>query len=118
MVECHIPDRLSEGYGLNADAIKKAAENGAKLIITVDNGINSLREVDVANSLGLDVIVTDHHLPTGQSPNALAVIDPYSDENYSGFKALSGVGVAFMLVCAVEGVDPEELLCRYADLYN
>lgn len=116
MVECHIPDRLSEGYGLNADAIKKAAENGAKLIITVDNGINSLREVDVANSLGLDVIVTDHHLPTGQSPNALAVIDPYSDENYSGFKALSGVGVAFMLVCAVEGVDPEELLCRYADL--
>ncbi|MBQ7045610.1 MAG: single-stranded-DNA-specific exonuclease RecJ [Clostridia bacterium] len=115
-VDCHIPDRLSEGYGLNADAIAAVAESGTKLIITVDNGINSLREVDVANSLGLDVIVTDHHLPTGQNPNAIAVIDPYSDENYSAFKALSGVGVAFMLVCALEGADPEEMLPKYADL--
>ena len=115
-VDCHIPDRLSEGYGLNADAIAAVAESGTKLIITVDNGINSLREVDVANSLGLDVIVTDHHLPTGHNPNAIAVIDPYSDENYSAFKALSGVGVAFMLVCALEGADPEEMLPKYADL--
>ncbi len=115
-VDCHIPDRLSEGYGLNADAITKVAESGTTLIITVDNGINSLKEVDLANSLGLDVIVTDHHLPTGELPNAIAVIDPYADKNYGAFKALSGVGVAFMLVCAVEGVDPEEMLSKYADL--
>lgn len=99
-VSYYIPLR-DEGYGLNNDAIKQLAEEGAKLIISVDCGINSIAEVELANSLGIDFIVTDHHEILGTLPNALAVINPKREENIYKFKYLAGVGTAYMLAYAV-----------------
>ncbi len=97
-VSAYIPDRFSEGYGVNPEAIRSLKESGTNLIITVDCGINAFDAVDLATYLGLDVIVTDHHQLTGGVPRACAVIDPHRpDDNYP-FKDLTGVGVAFKLV--------------------
>lgn len=74
--DTYTPDRFTEGYGLNKDAVAKIAENGANLIITVDNGTLSFDEVEFANSLGVDVIITDHHSPHETLPDAVAVINP------------------------------------------
>ncbi len=97
----YIPNRLDEGYGLNKEAIKKIADNGYKLIITVDCGISGLEEVDYAYSLGMEVIVTDHHEPLDKLPNALAVIDCKRKDNKYPFNSLAGVGVAFKLSQAI-----------------
>ncbi len=115
-VICYIPDRADEGYGMNHDSVSKLDGMGVGLIITVDNGINANSEIEYAQSLGIDVVVTDHHIPAGELPAAKAVVDPHRTDDGSEFKDLSGVGVAFKLVCALENSVPEELLSQYADL--
>ncbi len=96
----YIPDRYAEGYGISQRGIDYAADHNVKLIITVDCGIKAVSEVAYANSKGIDFIVTDHHLPDEQLPDAYAVVDPKrADCNYP-FKELSGCGVAFKIAQA------------------
>ena len=111
-----LPNRETEGYGMNKAVIKRLADLGVGLIITVDNGIAALEEVDLANELGIDVVVTDHHLPKETLPKAYAVVDPLRPGDESPCKILAGVGVAFKLVCALDGGSCEEMLDFYADL--
>jgi len=101
--ECvtHIPNRLEEGYGLNDKAVRSAAGKKIGLIITVDCGISSNKQVDLARDLGIDVIITDHHEICGIIPDAYAVISPLRDDCLYPFKHLSGVGLAFKLACAL-----------------
>ena len=94
----YIPDRLTEGHGLNYDAIQSLNRSGAKLIITVDCGITSHKEVEMASKLGIDVIITDHHMPPPLLPNALAVVDPKVEDSIYPFSELTGAGVAFKLI--------------------
>ena len=101
-VESYIPNRLEEGYGLNLSAIKKVHRIGASLIITVDCGIASFKEVEYASSLGIDTIVTDHHeIMEGRVPPAHAVINPLQKDCPYPFKHLAGVGLAYKLVKAL-----------------
>ena len=93
----------------------RLAQAGASLIITVDNGIAAVEEVAYAAEKGIDVVVTDHHQPQEILPAAVAVVDPHRADCGSAFKDYAGVGVAFKLVCALEG-DEESVLMRYADL--
>ncbi len=112
----YIPSRAEEGYGMNLDSVDKLDGMGVGLIITVDNGINAMEEVSEAKSRGMQVVVTDHHMPIAELPCADAVVDPHRIDCPSEFKELSGVGVAFKLVCALENAAPEELLPEYSDL--
>lgn len=98
----YIPSRESEGYGVNCDAIDTIAASGTKLIITVDTGITALEGVEHSNALGIDVVVTDHHQCPETLPNAIAVINPHRADCGYPYKELSGVGVAFKLICALE----------------
>lgn len=116
-VDFRVPDRETEGYGISLGAVEQAAEDGVTLIITVDNGINAVKEVERANELGVDFVVTDHHLPQDELPDAVAVIDPHVDTDCDWvFHELCGVGVAFKLVCALEGRPSEEMIYEYGDL--
>ena len=99
-VDYYIPLR-DEGYGLNKEAIQSLKNEKVDLIISVDCGINSIEEINFANELNLDFIITDHHEITGDIPKALAVINPKREENIYSFKYLAGVGTAFMLVYAL-----------------
>ncbi len=112
----YIPDRFSEGYGMNCNAVKYLHSQGIEVIITVDNGIACLEEIDLANKLGITVIVTDHHLPGDILPNAAAVVDPYRQDCPSEYKSICGAEVAFKLICVMEGKEPEELLPYFADI--
>lgn len=113
----YIPNRLSEGYGMNEDAVRKLCAEGVKLIITVDNGINAVNEIELANELGMEVIVTDHHLPQTDLPNAVAVIDPHRSDDCSELSYLSGVGVAFKLICALSPMSTtQQLLEAYSEI--
>lgn len=114
----YIPNREGEGYGMNCTAVEYLHQQGVRLIITVDNGIASLEEIRLANRLGMEVVVTDHHQPQGELPEAVAVVDPHREDCPSRFKQLAGVGVAFKLMMALEGedADPQGLLENYADL--
>ncbi len=112
----YIPSRADEGYGMNIDSLEKLDGKGVSLIITVDNGINAVEEVKMAKSRGMQVVITDHHMPIGELPPADAVVDPHRVDCPSEFKELSGVGVAYKLICALENAVPEELLSDYADL--
>jgi len=112
----YIPDRILEGYGMNKSAIEKLKGEGVELIITVDNGISSKEEIAFAEGLGIKTVVTDHHLPPEELPNALAVVDPHRADCPSSFKEVCGVCVAFKLVCVMDGKEPEELISRYGDL--
>ncbi len=114
----YIPDRFDEGYGMNKQAIKELADNGVKLIITVDNGISAIEEVAYAKELGLDVVITDHHLPLDVLPNADAVVDPHRKDCQSSFKEICGAEVAFRLICVMENKEPEELLPYFADILS
>ena len=100
-VDYYIPERLEEGYGLNADAIKKIRDSGTNVILTVDCGINACQETEVARSCGMDLIITDHHQPGQKIPGAYAVINPKLNESKSFSKNLSGVGIAFKLAWAI-----------------
>ena len=97
----HLPTREGEGYGLNADAVRAIADAGAKLLVTVDCGISGAAEVDLVRSLGMRVVVTDHHSPDNQLPNADAVVNPKRSDDESGLTYLAGVGVAFLTLVAV-----------------
>lgn len=112
----YIPDRLEEGYGVNSNAIDKLKSEGVSLIVTVDCGITAAEETDYAKSLGIDMVITDHHECRGfQLPNAEAVINPKREDCEYGYDMLAGCGVAFKLVCALSG-DTEDMLQHYADL--
>ena len=115
--EIYIPARFGEGYGLNKNAIDTLSAKGIGLIITVDCGITAIEEVDYAQELGIDVIITDHHECKEQLPQAVAVIDPKRhDCNYPN-KVLAGVGVAFKLICALENdIGSDEIFKAYGDL--
>lgn len=104
-VDWYIPERVEEGYGLNCGALDEIKNRGTSLLITVDNGISALREVEYANSLGMNVIVTDHHQVGDTLPNAVAVVNPHRKDYRGGFPSLCGAGVAFKLVAAMEGGD-------------
>ena len=112
----YIPDRLTEGYGLNKPALSSFFNQGVRLVITVDNGIRSVEEVEYANSLGMKVIITDHHTPEKRLPPAAIILnpklpsDPYPDKN------LAGVGVAYKLISALSDLFPEINPADYLDL--
>jgi single-stranded-DNA-specific exonuclease len=100
-VEPYIPDRFEEGYGLNKEALQSFVENGIKLAITVDCGIRSMGEAEFAKAIGLDLIITDHHHPLDEIPDAFAVINPKQKGDEYPYKELAGVGVAFKLAQAI-----------------
>lgn len=113
----YIPDRLTEGYGLNCDALQKLRDQGVSLVITVDSGITAMQEVAFAHKIGLKIVVTDHHECIDALPEAEAVVNPKCPNSHYPFPDLAGVGVAFKLVCALAG--PEhlpEVLDSYLDL--
>lgn len=111
----YIPDRFSEGYGMNKTAIKRIADAGAELIITVDNGVTAFEEITYAKELGLQIIVTDHHSPRETLPDTL-VVNPHRADCPSTFKDIAGVGVAFYLVCALANRAAADMLDEYADI--
>ena len=111
----YIPSREAEGYGMNKTALDKIQSGGTKLIITVDNGISAIDEADYIYSLGMELIVTDHHQIGDVLPKAEAVINPHREDNDIKFRDLAGVGVAFKLVCAIYG-DTEDMLYQFSDL--
>ena len=113
-----IPNRLDEGYGLNKTAIKEIADQGYHLIITVDCGISGVEEIKYAYELGMEVIVTDHHEPPAEIPNAVACIDCKRKDNTYPFKNLAGVGVVFKLIQALSiklNLNEKEYL-KYLDI--
>ena len=97
----HLPTREGEGYGLNSEAIRKLYADGAKLLVTVDCGISGDAEINYAKSIGMRVVVTDHHSPDSVIPNADAVVNPKRADDDSGLDYLAGVGVAFLTIVAV-----------------
>lgn len=117
-VASYIPNRLDEGYGLNKTALKKIYDDGYRLIITVDCGISGIDEVDYANSLGMEVLITDHHEPVETLPKAMAVVDAKRKDNKYPFNQLAGVGVVFKLIQAISiklGLEEKEYL-KYLDI--
>ena len=105
-VDFHIPNRFEEGYGLNKTALRRLREDGCNLLITVDCGITSIEEVDFANEIGIDVIITDHHQPRPDAlPSAYAVINPKMPQSEYPFEGLAGVGLAFKLAHGLFGGD-------------
>lgn len=114
-VEYRIPDRMREGYGISCAAVQELSESGVKLIVTVDNGIAAVEEAAFAKELGVDMVITDHHTPGEVLPDAVAVVNPHRKDCPSEYKDFAGVGVAFQLVCALEG-DSDTVLQKYADL--
>ncbi len=115
-VTYYIPDRITEGYGMNCSAIKKLSEQGVKLIVTVDNGISAIEEIEYAKSLGIETVVTDHHKAGEVIPDAVAVVDPHRLDCNLHFKEWAGVGVAFKVVCALQKGDYSSVLAEYADI--
>ncbi len=111
-----IPNRLIDGYGMNNNAIDEIKSRGTNLIITVDNGISAVDEAEYIYSLGMELIITDHHLVGDILPKACAVINPHRKENKLKFRDFAGVGVAFKLACALYDGDAGEMLEQYADL--
>ena len=115
-VRCKLPTR-GNGYGLTRSALEGLAQKGFTLVVTVDNGISAIEEAACAKELGLDLVITDHHLPAQQLPKAVAVVDPKREDDTSPFKDLCGAGVAFKLCAALEGCeDPAELLEPFGEL--
>ena len=111
----YIPDRLDEGFGMNRGAVDHLHEQGVTLIITVDNGTSALDEVAYAGELGMDVVVTDHHIPGPELPKAVAVVNPHRPD-YVGFNQLCGAGVALKLTAALDGGSYEMVLESFAPL--
>ncbi len=99
-----IPNRLKEGYGLNFTAVDELSAEGVALLITVDNGIAAHKTVDYAGTLGMDVIITDHHECQDDIPNALAVIDAKRKDVDYPFREFCGAGIAYKIVCALESI--------------
>ena len=120
----YIPNRAGEGYGVSRAAIDGLAAEGTRLIVTVDTGITAHAEVEYAKTLGVDVVVTDHHECQSELPDACAVVNPHRPDCAYPFKELAGVGVVFKLICAYEesetgdrrSVCVRRLCEQYADL--
>ncbi len=112
----YIPHRMSEGYGLNISGLQDLAGQGAELLLTVDCGVTDVQEVQAARELGLDVVVTDHHLPGPRLPAAQHVVNPRLGDY--GYNNLAGVGVAYLLMCRLNRMLPGETLDmrQYLDL--
>lgn len=119
IIDYYIPHRMIDGYGLSLSGVDQIKDNGAKLIISVDCGINAIEEVQRINDLGIDIIVTDHHNPKEILPDAFAIINPKMEESGYPYKELAGVGVAYKLLVAVYtrlNVSTEEMIDKYIDL--
>ena len=117
-VDSYIPNRLEEGYGLNKPAIDGIVKKEYDLMITVDTGISGIEEIEYANSLGLETIVTDHHEVGDELPNAIAVVDAKRKDNQYPCRDLAGVGVVFKLIQAIGiklGLEEKEYL-KYLDI--
>jgi len=114
-VQYMLPSRDDGGYGLHLHSVDRLAEDGVKLIITVDNGVSAEEEIRYAYSKGIEVIVTDHHRPPEQLPEAEAILDAHVSGNRCSCPDLAGVGVAFKLACALEG-DEAAAVRKYSDL--
>jgi len=117
-VDYYIPNRLEEGYGLNKEAIKEIASKGYKLMITVDCGISGIEEIKLANTLGIETIVTDHHEQLEELPEAYAIINPKRRDNTYPFRGLAGVGVVYKTIQAISiklELDEKEYL-KYLDI--
>ena len=113
----HIPDRFSEGHGLKISALEKLRAQGADLVITADCGVTDLAEVKQAQKIGIDVVITDHHIPLGSLPQAIAVVDPKRKDSVYPYPDLAGAGVAFKLLQALFHKDSKEKwLDRFLDL--
>jgi single-stranded-DNA-specific exonuclease len=116
-VETYIPNRLTEGYGMSVQSIDYIKEQKTDLIISVDCGITAVEEINHANSLGIDVIVCDHHQPKEELPKAFAILDPIKPGCNYPFKHLSGAGVAFKLASAVgDRIGKKDMALKYLDL--
>lgn len=116
-VDVYIPNRINDGYGLSNDGIDTIHQRGTNLIISVDCGITAVDEVDYAKSLGIDVIISDHHKPKDKIPEAYAVLDPIKPNDTYPFKYLSGAGVAFKLIKAIgDRVGLKDKAFQYLDL--
>lgn len=116
-VDYYVPDRIQEGYGVNRDALDKIKESGTKVVITVDTGITAVEETEYAKSIGMDIIITDHHECKETIPEAYAAIDPKRKDCKYPFKNLAGVGVAFKLIQALDDKSSvDELMEKYSDL--
>ncbi len=101
---------------MNCGAIDTLAQRGTNLIVTVDNGISAVEEVNYAKTLGIDVVITDHHKVGEILPDAVAVVDPHREDSYCEFSEWAGVGVAFKLASALDESEGYELLEEYADI--
>lgn len=113
----YIPDRITEGYGLNKAALLSLRRKGVSLVITVDSGITAAEEIAYANEIGLKVVITDHHECKSDLPDALAVVNPKRPDSQYPFKDLAGVGVVFKLVCAMERPENvQDVMASYIDL--
>lgn len=117
-IATYIPDRYTEGYGLSAKGIQYASDNDIGLLITLDCGIKATEQVRTANSLGIDCIICDHHLPGDEVPKALAVLDPKQTDCLYPYKELCGCGIGFKLIqaLAIRQGQPFESLLPYLDL--
>ncbi len=115
-VECEyfIPERISEGYGLSLPVIEKM-KGRVDLIITVDTGVTAVAEAEYAKSIGIDMVITDHHSCRETLPDAVAVVNPHREDSEYPFRNLAGVGVVFKLLCALEG-STERIIDLYSDI--
>jgi len=119
ITDYYVPHRMVDGYGLSLTGLQMLKDNGTNLIISVDCGINAIEEVDYLNENGMDIIITDHHNPKEQLPNALAIINPKQTESGYPYENLAGVGVAYKLLMALfkeMGILTKENEDKYLDL--
>lgn len=112
----YIPDRLTDGYGMNKNAIDKIHSQSVGLIVTVDNGITAFEEAEYIYSLKMELVITDHHQLGDSLPRACAVVNPHRTDNSLSFCDYAGVGVAFKLACAIYDGDTDDILEQFADL--
>jgi len=114
-VSYRIPER-TEGYGLNENAIREMHENGIQLIVTVDNGITAIEESNLIQSLGMTLVITDHHQPLSDLPKAAAIVDLHRTDDESPYRNFCGAGVALKLTAAMEGGETSMVLEQFGEL--
>lgn len=118
-IDFYIPHRMIDGYGLSLGSLDTLRENGSSLIISVDCGVNAIEEINAINSMGMEIIITDHHNPKDELPSAFAIINPKLPETKYPYEHLAGVGVAYKLLMAIYnklGIDSAENKLKYMDL--
>jgi len=118
-IDFYIPHRMIDGYGLSLGSLDTLRENGSSLIISVDCGVNAIEEINAINSMGMEIIITDHHNPKDELPPAFAIINPKLPETKYPYEHLAGVGVAYKLLIAIYnklGIDSAENKLKYMDL--